>query len=69
MYEKFQWYVHVIFVFIHKKMIREEGKNLEFTSSDEDSFLICVPCAPADAFFHHLPLEIDAKLILLTTEK
>ena len=46
-----------------------EGKNLEFTSSDEDSFLICVPCAPADAFFHHLPLEIDAKLILLTTEK
>ena len=30
---------------------------------------MCVPCAPADAFFHHLPLEIDAKLILLTTEK
>ena len=47
MYEKFQWYVHVIFVFIHKKMIREEGKNLEFTSSDEDSFLMCAVLTPS----------------------
>ena len=60
---KFQWYVHGASCSSTRKWFEKRVKIWNLQVAKIRSLDMCVPCAPADAFFHHLPLEIAGLML------